>query len=69
MGLVLNVPDEIAEAATEMAERFGETPEHWLLNALKVHFPPIPEELQAEFDALERASDEDFLRFEALAQN
>ena len=60
MSLVLTVPDEIAQAVEELAQRSGETPEKILINALSAHFPPIPVELQAEFDALERASDEDF---------
>ena len=64
MSLVLTVPDAIAQAAEELAQRCGETPERILLNALWAHFPPIPLELQAEFDALEQASDEDFARLE-----
>ena len=65
MGLTLTVPDEIARVVEEMSQRSGLPSEQLLLEALWAHFPPIPDELQAEFDALERASDEDFLRFEA----
>jgi len=69
MSLILTVPDEIAAAAAELAQRSGETPERILLNALWAHFPPIPTELQAEFDALEQASDQDFARLEAQIED
>jgi hypothetical protein len=64
VSLTLLVPDEIAEAAQELSQRYGQTPEQLLLQALRAHFPPIPDALRAEFEALERASDEDFKRFE-----
>ncbi len=64
MSLMLTVPDEIAHAAEALAQRSGETPERILLNALWAHFPLLPAELQAEFAALEQASDEDFAAFE-----
>ena len=68
MSIVLTVPDEIALAAEELSSRSGETPESILLNALSAHFPVIPADLQAEFDALEQASDEDFLKVERLIE-
>lgn len=64
MSLVFTVPDEIAKAVQEVSQRTGEPPEQLLIEALRAHFPPIPDDLQAEFDALERASDEDLARFE-----
>jgi hypothetical protein len=64
MSLILTIPDEIAHMVEEIAQRSGQTPERLLLDALRAHFPPISAELQAEFDALERASDEDLARFE-----
>lgn len=67
MSLTLTVPEEIAEMVREIATRSGQTTERLLLDALRAHFPPIPEALQAEFDALETASDEDFARFEATS--
>lgn len=68
MSYTLAVPDDIAEAAEEMAQRCGQSKESLLLNVLRVHFPLIPAELQEEFDALEQASDEDFLMVERLLQ-
>ena len=62
--MTLTVPDEIARAAEDMARKSGGSPERLLLDALKAHFPPVPEALRDEFAALERASDEDLHRFE-----
>lgn len=59
MSLVLTVPDEIADAAKALSQRSGASPEELLLRALRAHFPPIPAELIAEFDAWEQASDTD----------
>ena len=68
MTITLSVPDEIAAAAQQLAADSGQTAEQLLLDALWAHFPPIPAELSAEFDALESASDEDFIRFEKAEQ-
>ncbi len=68
MSYTLAVPDDIAEAAEEMAQRSGQSKDSLLLNVLRLHFPPIAAELQAEFDAFEQASDEDFLMVEQLLQ-
>jgi 5'-deoxynucleotidase YfbR-like HD superfamily hydrolase len=68
MTITLSVPDDIAAAAQQLAEDSGQTAEQLLLDALWAHFPPIPAELRAEFDALESASDEDFVRFEKAEQ-
>ena len=65
MSMTLTVPDDIAEFVTDIALKSGGTPDGLLLDALRAHFPPIPDALKDEFDALERASDEDFLRFES----
>ena len=59
MSLVLTVPDEIADAAKALSQRSGKSAEELLLRALRAHFPPIPADLVAEFDAWEQASDED----------
>ena len=64
MSLMLSVPDEIAFTVREVSQRTGTPAETLLLSALRAHFPPIPEALQVEFDALELASDEDYSRFE-----
>ncbi len=61
MSITLTVPDEIADSAAAVAARCGIQTERLLMDALRAHFPPIPSELRAEFDALERASDEDLL--------
>lgn len=63
MSMTLTVPDDIAQAAQVIAKANGTTAESLLLRALAAHFPPVPEELQAEFDAWEAASDEDMSRF------
>lgn len=62
MSLILTVPDDIATVAQEMAKGTDATPEELLLEALKAHFPATPADLQAEFDAWDKASDEDFAR-------
>jgi hypothetical protein len=68
MTITLSVPDDIAAAAQQLVDDTGQTAEQLLLDALWAHFPPIPTELRAEFDALELASDEDFARFEQADQ-
>jgi hypothetical protein len=64
MRMTLSVPADIADAARDAAEKNGDIPEQLLIDALRAYFPPIPQALKQEFEALERASDEDFLRFE-----
>jgi predicted transcriptional regulator len=64
MSLTITVPDEVADSVQEISRRSGRTAERILLDALRAHFPPIPQDLRDEFDALERASDEDLARFE-----
>jgi hypothetical protein len=68
MSLTILIPDNIAHAVEDLAARSGKTPERLILDALGAHFPPIPVELQDEFDALDRASDDDFARFEQQEQ-
>jgi len=62
--MTLTVPEDIAQSAAELAKTSGLSAEGLLLQALHAHFPPITPELQAEFDAWERASDEDMARLE-----
>ncbi len=64
MPVVVNIPDDIAESANRIAKNMGITTEHLLIDALRAHFPPISDALRDEFDALERASDEDLARLE-----
>ena len=64
MSMNILIPDNIAHAVEDLAARSGMTPERLIIDALGAHFPPIPVELQDEFDALESASDEDFACFE-----
>jgi hypothetical protein len=64
MTLTITIPDEIARAAKVLAKQSGESPEALLIRALQAHFPVLPPELQEEFDAWERASDEDMARLE-----
>ena len=64
MTLTLAVPEEIAQAAKQVAQRTGSSPEIVLIQALRAHFPPVSTELQAELDAWNAASDEDLARFE-----
>jgi hypothetical protein len=65
--LNLTVPDEIATPARARAREAGVPTEALLLEVLRAHFGPLPTELQEEFDAWERASDEDIARLEADA--
>ena len=62
--MILTIPDEIARAAQELAESGNLSPQDLLLRALQAHFPPLDSELQDEFDAWERASDEDMARLD-----
>ena len=64
MPLTLTIPDDIARAAEALAKTAGATPQELLIQALHAHFPPLAPELQAEFEAWERASDEDMARLE-----
>lgn len=59
MPITLTIPDEIAHAAQTMAGDCGATAERLLIDALRAHFPAVPPELRAEFDAWEQASNED----------
>lgn len=63
MSLTLIIPDEIAQAAEQMAKSSGSSTEAVLLKALETYFPPVSPELQSEFDAWNDASDEDSIRF------
>ena len=65
MSLTITVPDDIARAAEVLAKASGASPEELLLRALQAHFPPVPFELQGEFDAWDRASDEDMALIDA----
>ena len=64
MSMTILIPDSIAQAVEDLAARSGKTPERLIIEALGAHFPLVPVELWEEFQALERASDEDFARFE-----
>lgn len=64
MSITVTIPDELAIAVQELSNRSGELTEQVLIAALRAYFPPVSRELQAEFDALERASDSDFIDFE-----
>lgn len=50
---------DITSVAEDRAKATGVPVERLLLDALYVHFSPVPAELLAEFDAWELASDED----------
>jgi len=63
MAMTIEVPDEIAEAANELAARSGTAAEKLLLDALRIQFLSVPEDLREEFAMWERASDEDFEKF------
>jgi len=68
--MTIQIPPEIARAAEELAHCSGVSAQELLLEALRAHFPPIPPDLQTEFDAWERASDEDAARVDqSLGQN
>jgi len=60
--MMITLPDEIARAVDALARASGETAERLVVSALRAHFPPIDAELQAEFDAWDRASEVDALR-------
>ena len=59
MPLTLDIPEDIARSAEELARASGSSPEAVLLEALKAHFPPVPAPLRVELDAWELASDRD----------
>ncbi|MGH2351474.1 MAG: hypothetical protein ACRDI2_18015 [Chloroflexota bacterium] len=65
MSLTITVPDDVARAAEALAEDSGASAQELLVRALQAHFPPISDDLQAEFDAWEQASDEDMARLDA----
>jgi len=67
--MTIQIPSEIAQAAEELAQRSGVPAQNLLLEALRAHFPPISPDLQAEFDAWERASDEDSSRLDESLGN
>jgi predicted transcriptional regulator len=57
--MTIQIPSEIVQAVEELAHRSGVPAQNLLLDALRAHFPPISLELQTEFDAWDRASNED----------
>ena len=63
--MTLQIPEEIAQSAREMAQQSGETAESLLLSALGAHFPMPSPALLEEFAAWETASDEDMAKFDA----
>ena len=67
--MTLIVPDEIAKAVNELSLRSGQSPERLLISAIRAHFPPVPNDLQEEFEALERASDDDLAQFERTLEH
>ena len=63
MSLTLTIPEDIAIAVKNEAQRTG-LPEHQLiLEGLRMRFLAVDPELQLEFDELEAASDEDFAKW------
>ena len=66
MPLTLEIPEDIAESAREVATRAGKPAEKLLIEALRAHFPPISDELRAEFEEWELASEEDIANFNRI---
>lgn len=62
--MVITLPEELARAVDALAKACGEPAERLVLSALRAHFPPVDEQLQAEFDAWDRASEEDAARLD-----
>jgi hypothetical protein len=63
MAMTLTVPDDIVAAVRDEARR-RHMPEHQLiLEGLRMRFLEIDPALQAEFDQMEAASDEDFAKW------
>ena len=63
--MTLTIPPEIEIVANELSRNTGRTPDDLLLQALQAHFLPIPQDLQAEFDAWELAADQDIASMDA----
>ena len=63
--MTLTIADDIAHFAEQIASAADVSPKH-RLQALQSHFSPITPELQWEFDAWERASDEDMVRLDVV---
>jgi len=65
MSMTITIPDEIADRATEIAERTGITPEQLLLDTLRrQQLLSVPPELREEFEMWELASEEDIAAFD-----
>jgi hypothetical protein len=63
MAITLTVPADIEDTVREEARRRGVPEEQLILDGLRMRFIDIDPDLQAEFDQLERASDEDFAKW------
>ena len=63
--MTIRIPDTIVSAAEAVAHKSGVQVEELLVQALQAHFPPLDADLQAELDAWNLASDQDFAAFEA----
>lgn len=59
MSMTIEIPDPIAQEVEKLCKGSGASPEQLVLTALSAHFPPISTELREEFEAWERASEED----------
>jgi len=55
----IKLPNDLADAIIAVATATGLPAEQLACDALRAHFPCPPQALQEEFDAWERASDED----------
>jgi predicted transcriptional regulator len=59
MSISIELPDEIAKAVEQLSRASGRPPEQIVIDALSAHFPPISQDLRDEFEAWEKASEED----------
>jgi predicted transcriptional regulator len=58
-GMELRIPDDLAKAILAVANATGVPAEKLAHEALRAHFPSPPEALRQEFEAWERAAEED----------
>lgn len=64
MAMTLTVPDDIENAATEIAGRCGTSLEEILLSTLRINIIDIPQELRDEVAMWELASEIDIAKVE-----
>lgn len=62
--MTITIPTEMAAVIDALSKASGQPADRLVISALQAHFPPVDPELRAEFEAWDRASEEDAARLD-----